>query len=231
MDFEKIKPAVEEIQLSDSQKKEIINACRGKKRKFNYKPLAIAAAAAAIVIAVFSPGFLLRAGSPDLYAEVADENFFYLADSYNNYDDADMAVVQNASSALGSSEIFQSAEHRPLYSVIPSEFISLVDFEEFKEWESAADADDGAAIFQFIKHFAVSREEFENANKKFAERLYRTYGKTPVTYPDEISEHLEIFNTEIIFSLDKEKISDYYLCPDYANLKSPAITVSSDYYQ
>lgn len=232
MDFEKIKPAVEEIQLSDIQKEEIINACKGKKRKFNYKPLAVAAAAAVIVIAVFSPGFLLRAGS-DLSAEVADEeDYYYFADSYNNMaDSADTIVNQSASGTGVTHKIFESNEHRELYCVIPAEFSSLVDYQTFEEWKADINPDDGAAIFQFIKHFAVSREEFENANKKFAERLCRTYGKAPVTYPDENSEHLEIFNTEIIFSLDKKKISDYYLCSEYTDLKSPVVTVFSDYYQ
>ena len=53
MDFDKIKPAVESIQLSEKQKEDILNACKGKKEKFNYKPLATVAAVIVITLVYF----------------------------------------------------------------------------------------------------------------------------------------------------------------------------------
>ena len=81
MDFEKIKPAVEEIALDDIQKARILNACKKQKRKFNFKPIVgIAAAAAVITLVLASPGFLFRASKADDEAleNLKNETPFYV---------------------------------------------------------------------------------------------------------------------------------------------------------
>ena len=60
MDFEKIKPAVEDITLSEAQKQAIIAECAKAKKK-SRAPIYAVAAVAAMLILVFSPGFLFRA--------------------------------------------------------------------------------------------------------------------------------------------------------------------------
>ncbi|MEE1012572.1 MAG: hypothetical protein U0L11_11135, partial [Acutalibacteraceae bacterium] len=86
MDFDKIRPAVEEIALDDIQKAKILNSCKNKKRKFNYKPIVgIVASAAVITLVLASPGFLFRASeadeSPeDFFADRAENEIFYADD-------------------------------------------------------------------------------------------------------------------------------------------------------
>ncbi|MBQ4626077.1 MAG: hypothetical protein IJB45_02365, partial [Clostridia bacterium] len=86
-DFDKFREAAEEIKLDDLQKQKILEACKGKKRRrINYPALAAVAACLIITVAVFSPGFYLKAGAPADTAEneAAAEDFF-LADEDVNY--------------------------------------------------------------------------------------------------------------------------------------------------
>lgn len=192
MDFEKIKPAVEEISLSDSQKKDILNACTGKKRKFNYKPLAAVAAAAVIIIALASPGFLLKASSPDSAAnEKAEDvnNEFYL---YSSDTEAD-SIAGNGSDSLSSQsqyapEVFETTGFDKIYSVIPFEFTLLVDELEYARWKSSVSADGGMAIMQFVMYFNISREDFDRTNTSCG----------------------NLFDSELIYSFDRGIIDSYY---------------------
>ena len=61
MDFDKIRPAVESIQLSEKQKEDILNACKGRKRKFNYKPLATVAAVIVVTLVFYGLNALFSA--------------------------------------------------------------------------------------------------------------------------------------------------------------------------
>jgi len=233
MDFEKIKPAVEEIKLSDSQKEDILNACKNRKRKFNYKPIAAVAAAAVIVFIVFSPGFLIRAGKSDSSEAEAGNINDACQEDYMLYD----SEISGELFSLTDSEIlFESGEYRRIYSLIPAEFYSLVDSEDYKEWKATVTKDKGMAISQFVDFFEISEDVFEEANKKYGRRVYRTLGEIPVILPADYEgqEEFEIFNTEIIFGHDREKINEYYLKPDYENADSSAqhaVTAAPEYYE
>lgn len=222
MDFEKIKPAVEEIELSEIQQARIIEACeRHKKKSFNYK-LWIPVAAALIVV-IFSPGFVFRAGSkasdmaaPEngkgFYYNDADEQEVYVAEDYL----ADGIVsVQSQTVTVEVKSLFNSGVYREIYSVIPSQFAWLVDSVEYKKWEKTVNASGGMAMLQFVEYFGITREEFESANEAYEAYINSTgeiaIGRKPENKAEEKS---EIFNAEIIFSFDKEKINEYYLA-DY----------------
>ncbi len=194
MDLSKIRPAVEEITLTDEQKEQIISSCKGKKRRFNYKPLIAAAAAAIIIVAVFSPGFLFRAKTADNAAqENIKEDYHYLADEGN---------FVNANSATGATgdiciyadfTAFSAEDFTELYSLIPAEFAPLSEGEDFSGWLSEISADDGMAIMQFVMHFNISRADFDRANIAFAART----GKC--------------FDADAIYSFDKELTDSIYI--------------------
>ncbi len=206
MDFEKIKPAVEEIKLSEIQHERIIEACeKQKKKSFNYK-LWIPVAAAVFVV-IFSPGFIFRASkTADMAAPENGKGF------YNNNAAADREMyieedcladcvvsVQNQSVTVETKALFNSGVYREIYSVIPSQFVWLVDYGEYKKWEKTVEASGGMAMLQFVEHFGITREDFDSANKAYE------------AYINSMGESSEIFNAEIIYSFDREKINEYYL--------------------
>ena len=190
MDFEKIKTAVEEISLSDIQKEVILNACKGKKRKFNYKPFAAVAAAAVIIIALISPGFLMKASSPDSAAnekaeDIMDNFYLYSAD---NDSVAEVGSGNFFAQSQYSSHVFEADNFDKIYSVIPHEFALLVSEDEYTLWASTVSPDGGMAIMQFVKHFNISREDFDRTNDVCG----------------------NLFDAEIIYSFDREIIDSYY---------------------
>ncbi len=198
MDFEKIKPAVEEIALDDIQKAKILNACKNKKRKFNYKPIiGIAAAAAVVTVVLVSPGFLFKASSPetnDVAADSAEEG----KGSFNYLVEEDMIIVQNSSTSSGT-PLFEADEYHEIYSIIPFEFSSLVNNEEYKTWSEKVTADGGMAMAQFVLDFNIPREDFETAFALYSERTFVNVSDSAVNY-----------DADIIYSFDRETIDNYY---------------------
>ena len=224
-DFDKLKEAAEEIKLDDLQKQKILEACKGKKRrKINYTALAAAAACLVITVAVFSPGFLMKAGAPADMAEneavaedmlVADEELKYFSDSsaqLNGSQNQENGDINYSYTADGhKNPVFDADGFRRIYSVIPHTFISLVDYGEFTEWSESVSPDGGMAIVQFIEYFGISKEAFDEANREYARYINSIYGVSPLYYtPFEEHEIYEIFDTEIICSSDREKIDKYY---------------------
>lgn len=225
MDFEKIKPAVEEIKLSEIQQERIIEACENhKKKSFNYKLWIPVAAAAVVTLVIFSPGFIFRASksadnmemeSPEsgngfYYNYAADEDMFVVEDYM-----ADGAVsVQSQTVTVEVKSLFNSGVYRKIYSVIPSQFAWLVDCEKYEEWEKSVRATGGMAMLQFVEHFGITREEFNSANEAYEAYLKSTRGGAVNKPSNENEEESEIFNADIIYSFDREKINSYYLA-DY----------------
>ncbi len=229
MDINKIKPAVEEIQFSEIQQQRIMEACEKHKRKsFNYKLWIPVAAAAMFAVVIFSPGFLFRAKEADMAASENGNGFDYLADSYGGtINDEEIYVevedcitqelisVQNQSATVGAKSLFNSGVYRKIYSVIPSHFAWLVDSSEYEKWEKTVKASGGMAIVQFVEHFGITREEFDSANEAYAAYVNSTFGYSIIGKPaSESEETLEIFDAELIYSFDKQRINEYYLA-DY----------------
>lgn len=219
MDFDKIKPAVEEITLSEIQKERILEECRKKKRKkFNYKLWVPIAAAAMFAVVLFSPGFLFRAKNSDsLSAEIAlqdtaDEEKGNAFDGFylNGGSGTDVSVQENFSIAETDS-LFRHEGFRRIYSAVPAYFSYLVDAEEFESWKSTVSSENGMAMAQFVEHFGISREDFDIANAAYAALIDSLYGghlEGKPSSPEE--ENAEIFNADIIYTFDKEKIDEYY---------------------
>lgn len=199
MDFSKIKPAVEEISLTDEQKEQIISSCQGKKRKFNYKPLIAAAAAAIIISVIFSPGFLFTAKTADTAENAAQgdsKNDYHYTAGEEYYD----AQSSNFSAGGATQDIciyadftaFNAPDFSELYSIIPAEFVPLAGDEDFSSWLSSVSAENGMAIMQFAKDFGIERSDFDSANIAFAART----GK--------------FFDADTIYTFDKEQIDSLY---------------------
>ena len=217
MDFEKIKPAVEEISLSEIQQERIIAACeKHKKKSFNYKLWIPVAAAAVFTIIIFSPGFIFRASkSADEAAPESGNGFVNFADSVNNavydedilYDSAEeeCVSVQNQSATVEVKPLFDSGIYREIYSVIPSQFAWLVDADKYEEWEKSVTQSGGMAMLQFVEYFGISREEFDIANEAY--EAYISDTKMSAENPQET----EIFNADIIYTFNREEIDHYYL--------------------
>lgn len=209
MDFEKIKAAAEEIKLTDAEKENIILLCeesKKTKKKSRFVPVAVAAAVAVFAFVIFSPGFLLKASEADKnfapQENAAINDYEYLADSLDN-----ASIIQSSTA-----EIFRS-----IYFEIPKEFRALVSEEDYAENEYKADLSEGMRIVWFIKEFNIPKESFEEANAAYAKRVYSDFGLYPLLNAADYKgqEEAEIFNADIIYSFDEEKINEYYARPDY----------------
>ncbi len=219
MDFDKIKPAVEEISLSDSQTEKILEACKKtKQKKFNGKVWIPVAAAAAFAVILISPGFLFRAKSEDAAApeagNMAAEGALY--DVYADSDafSADVTLVMQ--SASSTAFLFEHDGFRRIYATVPVQFSWLVDADEFEKWKKGIDASGGMAMLQFIEHFNVSREDFNSANEAYTAFIDSTYVNGHLhgrpESPEE--ESREIFNADLLYTFDRAAIDEYYVA-DY----------------
>ncbi len=211
MDFEKIRTAAEEIKLSDAEKEKMILLCeesKKTKKKFRFAPVAAAAAVAVFAFIIFSPGFLLKASEADKnfapQEEAAVNDYECFADSANGAD----SIILNSSAAVN---------YRRIYYEVPKEFRNLVSEEKYAEWEQNLKNDNCMAVVKFIEEFNISKESFEKANAAYARRVYSDFGLEPLLLAAdcEEQEEAEIFNADIIYTFDKDRIDSYYLRPDY----------------
>ncbi len=200
MDFEKIKPAVDEISLSDEQTAKILEACKAKKRKKRnvWIPVAVAAACTAIV---FSPTVFIGMKGANSAAEAdmaAPENINtdYLCDYYVDTENG-KGFYTAQSTAQAAEILFERDGFGTIYGIIPFQFASLVDAEEYENWKLTVDASGGMAIAQFVEHFGISKESFDAANSEYALAIGN-------------DANAEAFNSDIIYTFDKETIDSYY---------------------
>lgn len=212
MDFDKIKSAAQEIKLSDSEKLKMIEVCensRTSKKKNRYVP-AIVAAAAAVVLVLFSPGFLFRASMKDSESmeNMAANDYEYLADQFVAEDGMGSISLQSSS----------NVGYRSIYYEIPKEFRELVSEKEYSEWESRQIASNGMPVLDFVQFFAISREDFDKANTAYAQRVFEDFGMVPLLRAADCAEQeqAEIFNADVIYSFNITEIQEYYRVPEYA---------------
>ena len=134
----------------------------------------------------------------------AVNDYEYLADSVDN---ASGIILQSSTA-----ELFRS-----IYFEIPKEFRELVPEEDYAEKDYKADLSGGMRILWFIKEFNIPRESFEEANAAYAKRVYSDFGLYPLLKAADYKgqEEAEIFNADIIYSFDEEKINEYYARPAY----------------
>lgn len=202
MDFDKIRPAVEEISLSDEQAAKILDACKAKRHKKRNVWIPVAAAVACAVI-VFSPTVFIGmrgANSAADSAAEADGALFDTAENNYFYNDTENGKgFYTAQSAVQDTAetIFECAGFRRIYGIVPPEFARLADAEEYENWRISVNPSNGMAIVQFVEYFGISREDFDRANSEYS-----------VSFADGTTE--EAFNADIIYTFDKEIIDRYY---------------------
>lgn len=211
MDFDKIRPAVESIELSEKQKEDIINACKGRKRKFNYKPLATVAAVIVVTLVCYGlNGTLFGAKMADEAENAVMSDIHYTADEDVDFYSSALGDMNAGDKLVVNQSQSLTVSPRPIYKIIPAAFSELVDKTEFDEWYSSVTADDGMLIMQFVEHFGIEKADFEKANADYALELEKIYGEPASVSPEEGKEHLEIFNSDIIYSFDRDVIDGYY---------------------
>lgn len=117
----------------------------------------------------------------------------------------------------------EKKEFRASYYDVTEPFQVLVSDEEYEAWrkEIYADGQDALkemAMVSFVKHFNISREDFDRANKDWAEIMQDSSGEpstyNPYDYPEQ--GYYELYNADIIYTFDNAKIDEYYREHDYA---------------
>lgn len=122
---------------------------------------------------------------------------------------------------------------RIYYDNISVFFAVLVDRDELYEWSTEYYAKNPNAdglfekgeeitepktmrIVDFIKHFNIPKEEFEEANKTWCHRMIK-WGDVPVMNPKDYKEQeeFEVYNVDIIYTFDDEIINAYYERGEY----------------
>ncbi len=118
-------------------------------------------------------------------------------------------------------------KYRYNYYSIPYQFIELVGEENYTNWYNSLDKSNFYEIEEmlmvtFIKHFNISKADFDEANVKNAD-VYKELGVNPIyppyVYPDEYKDYsynneaYEIYNADIIYTFDNELINEYYARP------------------
>ncbi len=222
-EFDNLKVAAEEIKLDDLQKQRILEACESQKRK-RMNPRVLTAVAAVFIVAtvLFSPTVfhvMFPAKSENGSVNMApDEEFLGTgdgnsADYYYAADELkDSEIAQVESMTALNYIVFDAYKFRSIYSVVPRSFYELVGFEEFNKWALTARSRDGMAIVQFVKHFGITRNEFEAANSEYAQMIFEIYGVNAVTdaSESELLWELEIFDADLVYSGNRAEIDEYY---------------------
>lgn len=145
----------------------------------------------------------------------ADESLTSLTfsenESQNNEQDLD----------IGGSDLILH-KYRQNYYTIPAPFGDIVDSEEFEKWYSDIlllnpNETNKMIIKEFVLFFDVPKESFERANLEWAKIVERDLHGKPVMNPQDFSnqETDEVYNVDIVYTLDDETINNYYLSHDY----------------
>lgn len=107
-------------------------------------------------------------------------------------------------------------KYRAKYYHIGFELQELVDEDELRKWKSETEVfdhvygiePDEMYLVSFIKHFHITREQFDAAMEERRESLRETFEKQPNLNPR--NEVYEIPNGDIIYTFDNEIINNYY---------------------
>ncbi len=134
------------------------------------------------------------------------------------------STEKNENEGIGGA-ILTVQKYRTRYYSIPGTFVSLVGKDKYFEWLNTVDYTSSAERMlmpQFIKHFGITREQFDKANLKFAKIVRDGMDGNPCINPKDYANQIdeEIFNADIIFTFDDEVINNYYLTPDFPFLYS-----------
>ena len=157
---------------------------------------------------------MLLAGSKGSDSASQEKGDFFYA-SEESFDGYVGSNNQEQAADVATDILHQS--YRTIYYLIPQQFIDLADEDEYERWCGSQNTYDGMAIVGFVRHFGISKEEFDKANRLYAASLAEEYGVSPLLMPADYPEQedYEVFNSDIIYSGDDERISEYYLKKEY----------------
>lgn len=206
--FERLAETQKNLKLSDSEKEQILNACKtGKaKRKINYKHVIAAAAVLILTFVTVSPGFLLKAGMNDSASSCEETDEILCDDCFS-----ETPIQENCSAQV------QGTGFRFIYCLIPKQFSDLVDSAEFEEWKSTADIGNRMPMAAFVEYFGIEKSDFDAANLAYAKEIVLNFSVSPLILPLDFPEQekYEVFNSDIIYCGDDAKIAEYYAVSDY----------------
>lgn len=217
--FEKLQKSQDGIKLSGDEKERLISACRTEpakqKRSARKRAIALSAAAAAIAItALFAVPNMLLAGSKG--SDSVSQEKGDVINSYNERFDGYIDENKQEQAADVATGILHQS-YRAIYYSIPQQFIDLADEDEYEHRCGSQSSYDGMAIVAFIRHFGISKEDFDKANELYAASIAEEYGVSPLLMPADYPEQedYEVFNSDIIYSGDDQKINAYYREKEY----------------
>lgn len=126
----------------------------------------------------------------------------------------------------GIGNIVVTDKYRDRFYDVPEQFANLADPAEFAAWKAEFEKTpkserSEAAITAFVKEFNISREDFDRANAELAKYINEKTDGTAVLNPRnyEAQEQYEIYDSELIYSFDNEKINRYFI--NYQNYAYP----------
>ena len=112
---------------------------------------------------------------------------------------------------LGDDIIEDMGEHRGRFYGVSMYLIETVGEETYDAWieKENPKSDDvhEMEVVQFIKHFNIKREQFDEANKNLFFSKLEWYDGS---LEEMIRNNFEIYNGDIIYTFDNKIISDYY---------------------
>ena len=113
-------------------------------------------------------------------------------------------------------------KYRMNYYDVPAPFAEIVEPDLFDDWYTEVLAENPnetnvMVMKRFIQHFDVSREDFDKANLKWAKIIVEGMDGEPVLNPKDFADQelSEIYNADILYTLDDAMINEYYLSHDY----------------
>ena len=136
---------------------------------------------------------------------------------------------QEVSSTVDSSDDglagMKADKYRYNYYRITAPYIDIVGDKAYDEWVnsnpkySSKNLMDEMLIVSYIKHFGITREQFDKASQKRLE-LFEEFNMEPNFPPYEYEEDYnyekelyEVYNANIIFTFDNDIINEYYARP------------------
>lgn len=140
------------------------------------------------------------------------------------------STTQQGSAVGGSDDDYfgvRAYKYRCKYYSVPYQFIMLVGKESYDQWEDSFYVDnfyesEEMHMVSFIKHFNISREDFDKANEENIRVLGLSDDRViypPYEYPENLESYRyedelnEVYDADLIYTFDNEKINAYYARP------------------
>ena len=227
MDYNKLSETGRKIKLSDEKKREIIDVCKencGHKTFFVPPGFRKISAVLCVLIIFTAIGFAYKNRVVgDISAQsniIQNDPTKGETDILNTVVSSDINIYQPTDDVGGGD--LGLLKYRMNYYDIPAPFAEIVEADIFENWYSEVLTENPnetnvMIMKRFINHFDVSREDFEKANLEWAKIIAEEMDGTPAMDPKDYAnqELEEIYNVDILYTLDDEIINNYYLSHEY----------------